>query len=63
MIIDRSNGTYGVVSIDLDDANHENQAYDYEDIHGAYTTITEAALSYTFGQYGFKVHPDLAGKV
>jgi hypothetical protein len=64
MIIDSGDGTYGVVEVDLDDPNHEElQNYQHDDVLGSYDTVTDAALGFTFGVNGFKVHPELQGKV
>lgn len=64
MIIDSGDGTYGVVEVDLDDPNHEDmQRYQHDDVVGSYPTVTEAALGEIFGEYGFKVHPELQGRV
>jgi hypothetical protein len=63
MIIQRSDGTYGVVVVDLEDPHHEKKTYDDEEILGVYETITEAALEHIFGENGFKVHPSLTGRV
>lgn len=63
MIIDAGDGTYGVVEVDLDDPGHEDLTkYVYDDVEGSYATVTEAALTHTFGPNGFKAHPDLEGE-
>jgi hypothetical protein len=64
MIIDAGDGTYGIVEVDLDDPNHEEmQQYQHDDVEGSYGNVTAAALGYAFGEHGFKVHPDLQGRV